>query len=71
MTNKIVKREGVIYITPDGKIASIKFSAVSDLHSDWDLPRGSLGGHIDVNDEPLKNKVRELKEDRGFIPRNS
>lgn len=66
MTNKIVKHEGVIHITPDGKIASIKFS-------DWDLPRGSrsVGGHIDVNDEPLKNQVREFKEDRGFIPRNS
>lgn len=65
MTNKIVKHEGVIHITPDGKIASIKFS-------DWDLPRGSrsVGGHIDVNDEPLKNKD-EIKEDRGFIPRNS
>lgn len=64
MTNKIVKRESIVHITPDGKIASINFS-------DWDLPRGSLGGHIDVNDKPLKNQVREFKEDRGFIPRNS
>lgn len=59
MTNKVVKRHGVAHITPDGKVISVKMSVSSDLH--FDIPRGSLGGHID--DEPFKPALRESKED--------
>jgi hypothetical protein len=60
MTKKIIKREGVVYITPDGKIASIQL-AVSDIYAGFS--RGCLGGHID--NEPMQLPVmREPKEDR-------
>jgi hypothetical protein len=66
MTNKTVKREGIVHITPDGKIAPVKFSVSSDLH--FDFPRGGFGGHVD--DEPFVIPVqREFKEERRvFLP---
>lgn len=58
MTHKTVKREGVVHITPDGKIASITFTVKSDIHCDF--PRGGFGGHVD--NEPFAMPVqRELK----------
>lgn len=65
MTKKIVKHEGVIHITPDGKIASVKFAVSSDLHVDF--PRGGFSGHVD--NEPMQAPVmRESKEERkGFL----
>lgn len=59
MTNKVVKRHGVVHLTPNGKIASVKFAVSSDLHVEF--PRGGFGGHID--DEPFKPALRESKED--------
>lgn len=62
MTKKIIKREGVVYITPDGKISSIQF-AVSDIYAGFS--RGGFGGHID--NEPMQLPVmREPKEDRNI-----
>lgn len=64
MTKKIIKREGVVYITPDGKIASIQFAA-SDIYAGFS--RGGFGGHID--NEPMQLPVmREPKEDRNVFP---
>lgn len=61
MTNKTVKREGVVHIAPDGKIASVKITVASDLH--FDFPRGGFGGHVD--DETFVMPVqREFKEER-------
>lgn len=63
MTKKIIKGEGVVYITPDGNIASIQF-AVSDIYAAFS--RG-FGGHID--NEPMQLPVmREPKEDRNVFP---
>jgi hypothetical protein len=65
MTNKTVKREGVVHLTVNGKISSVKFAVSSDLHVDF--PRGGFGGHVD--NEPMKLPVmRESKEERkGFL----
>lgn len=61
MTNKTVKRQYVVHLTPDGKVVTVK----SDLHVDF--PRGGFGGHIDK--EPMQLPVmRESKEERkGFL----
>lgn len=64
MTKKIIKHDGVVYITSDGKIASIQFAA-SDIYAGFS--RGGLGGHID--NEPMQLPVmREPKEDRNVFP---
>lgn len=63
MTKKIIKHDGVVYITPDGKIASIQFAA-SDIYAGFS--RGGFGGHID--NEPIQLPVmREPKEDRNVF----
>jgi hypothetical protein len=59
MTNKTVKRKGVVHITQDGKIAFIKIGVASDLH--FDFPRGVFGGHVD-NEPFVVPAQRELKE---------
>ena len=64
MTKKIIKREAIVHITPDGKVVSV-LTVKSDFYSNF--PRGDFGGHFD--NEPIQLPVmREPKEDRNIFP---